>query len=97
MIFIFDSVLEVVDEALGSAADAKNKTKKPSDKVDKAFRKAIDELESYESDCRLNPMVTDKMVEAKTNDIAVSTFLQSLKVRRSPKVRLERIQLLHLI
>ena len=95
-IFIFDSVLEVVDRALGSAADPTDKT---SGEVDDAFKEAMDELESYALNCpcRLNPTVTARMTAAKTNDKAACAFLQSLKARLSPKVRLERIQLLHLM
>jgi hypothetical protein len=97
--FIFDSVLEVVDKALDSAADEKNQTKKRFEEVDQAFMKAINELASYEKDCHTEQTVIKRMASAKMNDIRVSTFLESLKAmsRFSPKVRLGRIQLLHLI
>ena len=41
----FERVLEVVDDALSSAADVKNKT---SEETDKKFEEAINALNDYE-------------------------------------------------
>jgi len=44
----FERVLGVVDDALNSAADTKNKT---SEGTDKKFEEAINELSAYEREC----------------------------------------------
>jgi hypothetical protein len=92
--FFFDSALKVVDEALGSAADV---TKKTSEKVDRAFKKAIEELERYEKKYFRQHMVNERMAAAKAKDNIFSTIWDFFKEMFSPKVRLGRIQLLHLI
>jgi hypothetical protein len=99
-IFLFDRALKVVDEALLSAARAKKKT---SEKVDQAFKAAIEVLESYDTNYHRDRQrttqrtVNERMAEAKENDKTFSTTIwESLTNWLSPKVRLGRIQLLHL-
>jgi hypothetical protein len=77
-------------------------TKKTPEKVDRAFEKAIEELERYERECHPEKrVVNEKMAAAKARDITISTSCQwsflRLKKVFSPKVRLGPIQLLHLI
>jgi hypothetical protein len=69
-------VLEVVDDALGSATEAQ---KKASKEVDKKFKKAIDALTDYEKGCHSSETVAKKMVEAEQKDKSSSTTLNRLK------------------
>ena len=89
-----DSALKVVDEALGSAAEV---TKKTTKKVDWAFKKAIEELERYETRYHRKPTVNKRMAAAKEKDGLFSTIWDLFKEMFSPKVRLGRIPLLHLV
>jgi hypothetical protein len=72
-------------------------------KVDQAFRKAIEKLESYITECHpegmVRGMVNEKMAAAKTRDITLSTSWGFIRKVFSPKVRLGHIllRLLHLI
>ena len=99
-IFFFDSALQIVDEALESAAEAKKKT---SETVDEAFREAIKALKRYEKkyhrDCERK--VGERMEAAKKRDINFQsiwdTITCTVKEMFSPKVSLGRIQLLYLI
>jgi hypothetical protein len=98
-IFFFDSALKVVDEALGAAAEVKRKTSKTADW---AFKRAIDELARYEMECHTSQRrrivnVKERMAAAKAKDITFSSVWDFLKNMFSPKVRLGRIQLFHLI
>jgi hypothetical protein len=98
--FLFDSALDAVDEALGSAAGVKKKTSK---EVDQAFKNAIKVLELYEEDFHPERMVDEKrtvngsMAAAKAEDIVFSANSGFFKELFSPKVRLVRIQPLHRI
>jgi hypothetical protein len=89
--FLFESVLEVVDEALGSAAGV---TRRTSRRADLAFKKAIEELDRYEMERHHTRMVNERMAAARARDITMRNFFKRLF---SPKVRLGRLQLLHLI
>jgi hypothetical protein len=67
--------------------------------VDRAFEKAIEELERYGMEyhpIEYHPtrMVNERMAAAKAKDITMWNFFKRLF---SPKVRLGRLQLLHLI
>ncbi len=84
-------MLRVVDDALKSAAEAEKKT---SEKVNWAFRKAIQELERFEMKYHPQCMVNERMAAAKAKDNVFSTIF---KETFSPKVGLGRIHLLHLI
>ncbi len=87
-------MLRVVDDALKSAAEAEKKT---SEKVNWAFRKAIQELERFEMKYHPQCMVNERMAAAKAKDNIFSTIWDFFKEMFSPKVGLGRIQLLHLI
>jgi hypothetical protein len=69
-------VLQVVDDALYSAAEARKKTTKDADAK---FKKATDALSAYEMRYHLRETVTDTMAEAKAKDKSSSTILNKLK------------------
>ena len=100
MIFSFDSALQIVDEALGSAAEARKKT---SEKVDDAFKEAVKALKRYEEkyhhDCERK--VGERMEAAKKRDINFQSIWDTIscavKEVFSPKVSLGYLQLLYLI
>jgi hypothetical protein len=69
-------VLEVVDDALGSATETR---KKASKDVDKKFKDAIDALIAYEKKYHTRETVSKKMVEAGEKDKSSSTTLNRLK------------------
>jgi hypothetical protein len=77
--------------------------KKTSEEVDQAFKNAIKVLARYEEDFHPKRMVYEKrtvngrMAAAKAEDIAFSANSGFFKELFSPKVKLVRIQLLHLI
>lgn len=70
-------MLQVVDNALGSAASAE---KAPKD-VDEKFKKAIEALSAYEEKFHLRETVAKKMAEAGAKDKSSSTTLNRLKER----------------
>ena len=70
-------MLQIVDNALGSAASAE---KAPKD-VDEKFKKAIEALSAYEKKCHLRETVAKKMAEAGAKDKSSSTTLSRLKER----------------
>jgi hypothetical protein len=75
-------------------------TKKTPEKVDRAFEKAIEELERYERECHPEKrVVNEKMAAAKERDVTISIRWSFVRLKKvlSPKVRLGPIQLLHLI
>ena len=78
----FGSVLEVVDDALGSAAA------KTSKDVDEKFKKATEALSAYEKRCCFREIVAKRMVEAGAKDKSSSSTLSRLKekllVREDP-------------
>jgi hypothetical protein len=69
-------VLQVVDDALYSAAKAQRKT---TNDVDAKFKKAIDALSAYEKKYYLRETITHTMAEAKVKDISYSTVFLWLK------------------
>ena len=71
----FESVLEVVDNALSSAAE-----KTPKD-VDEKFKKAIAALSAYEKRRHSKETVAKKMEDAETKDKSSSTTLNRLKAK----------------
>lgn len=71
----FESVLEVVDNALGSAAE-----KTPKD-VDEKFKKAIAALSAYEKRRHSKETVAKKMEDAGAKDKSSSTTLNRLKAK----------------
>ena len=76
----FESVLEVVDEALHSAAEAQKKT---SEVADEKIQKAIEALSDYETNDpsgTTENTVAKRMQKAQEEDKSKSTFLSSLKV-----------------
>ena len=87
----FGSVLEVVDDALGSAA-----AKTPKD-VDEKFKKAIEALSAYEKRCHpretvskknvAKKTVAEKMAEAGAKDKSSSTTLNRLKEKLLVRVK----------
>lgn len=72
----FESVLQVVDDALGSATETR---KKISNDTDVKFKKAIDALSAYERKYHSRETVTQTMVEAEGKDKLSSTILRKLK------------------
>ena len=71
----FESVLQVVDEALYSAAEVRKTTKD----VDAKFKKATNALSAYEKKYNLGEAVTDRMAEAEAEDRSSSKILERLK------------------
>jgi hypothetical protein len=69
-------VLQVVDDALGSATETRKKT---SDDADAKFKKAIDALSAYEKKYHLRETVTQTMAGAEAKDKSSSTILKRLK------------------
>ena len=72
----FESVLQVVDDALYSATDARKKTTKDADAK---FKEAIDALSAYEKKYHFKDTVTYTMAEAVAKDRSSSTILKKLK------------------
>lgn len=92
LILLFDSALQAVDDALGSAAEVK----KTSKEVDKKFERAIEVLSQYQLHHHpTNPAsidsqprtVHERMAAAKTKDKSSSTILNGLKEKFCLKVR----------
>ena len=71
-------MLQVVDDALGSATEARKKTLKG---VDESFKKAIDVLSAYEKKHHPNPKtpVAERMETAEETDTSSLMFLNMLK------------------
>lgn len=69
-------MLELVDDALKAAVDAKTKTSK---KADEKFSEAIKSLKEYEEYYHPTKFVEGRMKQAKENDDPSSTFLNRLK------------------
>jgi hypothetical protein len=69
-------VLQVVDDALGSATETRKKT---SNDADAKFKKAIDALSVYEKKYHFRETVTCTMAEAEAKDKSSSTILKRLK------------------
>jgi hypothetical protein len=69
-------VLQVVDDALGSATEARKKT---SSETDAKFKNAIDALSAYEKKYHSRETVTQTMAEAEAKDKSSSTILKRLK------------------
>jgi hypothetical protein len=69
-------VLQVVDDALGSATETRKKT---SNDADAKFKKAIDALSVYEKKFHIRETVTQTMAEAAAEDKSSSTILKRLK------------------
>ena len=69
-------MLQVVDDALGSATEAR---KKSSNDADAKFKKAIDALSAYEKKYHFRESVTHTMAEAEAKDKSSSTTLKRLK------------------
>jgi len=72
----FESVLQVVDDALYSVTEARKKTTKDADAK---FKKATDALSTYEQKYHLKETVTNTMAEAEAKDKSSSTILKRLK------------------
>jgi hypothetical protein len=72
----FESVLQVVDDALGSATETRKKT---SNDADAKFKKAIDALSVYEKKFYFRETVIQTMAEAEAKDKSSSTILKRLK------------------
>jgi hypothetical protein len=72
----FESVSQIVDDALESAAEAQNKT---SRKTNKKFKKAIDALRDYEKKCHSKETVAESMAVAEARDKRSSSILIKLK------------------
>jgi hypothetical protein len=69
-------MLQVVDDALYSATEARKKTTK---NADAEFKRATDALSAYEKKHHPKETVTQTMAEAKAKDKASSTVLKRLK------------------
>ena len=69
-------MLQVVDDALGSATETRKKT---SNDADAKFEKAIDALSVYEKKFYLRETVAQTMAEAEAKDKSSSTILKRLK------------------
>ena len=69
-------MLQVVDDALYSAAEARKKTTKDADAK---FLKATVALSAYEKKYHFKETVTDTMAEAEAEDKSSSTILNRLK------------------
>jgi hypothetical protein len=78
-------MLQVVDDALYSATEARKKTTK---NADAAFKKATDALSTYEKKHHFKETVIQTMAVAKAKDKSSSTVLKRLKetlsVRQHP-------------
>jgi uncharacterized alpha-E superfamily protein len=72
----FESVLQVVDDALSSATETRKKT---SNDADVKLKKAIDALSAYEKKHHSKETVTQMMAEAEAKDESSSTILKRLK------------------
>ena len=72
----FESVLQVVDDALYSATEARKKT---TNVADAKFKKATDALSAHEKKYFLRETVTQRMAEAEAKDKSSSTILKKLK------------------
>jgi hypothetical protein len=72
----FESVLQVVDDALYSATTARKKTTKD---VDAKFKRATVALSAYEKKYHLTETVAYRMAEAEAKDKSFSTILEILK------------------
>ena len=71
-----ESVSQIVDDALESAAEAQTKT---SEKANEKFKDAIDALSSYEKKCLFNETVAESMAAAEAKDNPSSAILNKLK------------------
>jgi hypothetical protein len=69
-------VLQVVDDALYSATEARKKTTKDADAK---FKKATDALSAYGKKYHPKESVTNTMAEAEAKDKSSSTILKRLK------------------
>ena len=69
-------MLQVVDDALYSAAEARKKATKDADTK---FKEATVALSAYEKKYHLKETVTDTMAEAEAKDKSSSTILKRLK------------------
>lgn len=72
----FESVSQVVDDALKSATEAERKTSKDADE---SFKRAIDALSDYEKKCFSKETVSKRMAAAEAKDKSSSTVLNKLK------------------
>ncbi len=88
----FESVLEVVDDTLRSATEARKKTSKD---VDAKFKEAIDALSAYENKYHPKEAVAETMAEAEAKDKKSSMILNKLK--QALRVREELTSLLRCI
>ena len=75
---IFESVLEIVDNALMSATEAGKKTSKVADEE---FKKAIEALSAYEEKYHTNKIVAKKMAEAEQKDKSFLADMSQLKAK----------------
>ena len=78
LVHLFESVQEVVDDALDSAAEAQKKTSNWQD-VDEKVERAIQALKSYEKKYHPKEIVAKRMGEAEAKDKPSSTTLDRLK------------------
>ena len=78
LVHLFESVLAVVDDALGSAAEAQKKTSNWED-VDEKVERAIQALKAYEKKYHPKEIVAKRMLEAEAKDKSSSTTLDRLK------------------
>ena len=69
-------MLQVVDDALSSATEARKKT---SNDADAKFKKAIGALSAFEKKYHTTETVTRTMAEAEAKDKSSSTILRTLK------------------
>ena len=72
----FESVQQIVDDALDSAAVAGNET---TNDADAKFKRAIDALSAFERKYHARETVTRTMAEAEAKDKSSSTILKTLK------------------
>jgi len=98
LIMFLGRALQVVDDALRSAAEVKNQT----EVVDKKFEIAIEMLSGYETnhhpkgptlDNSRAKTVRERMVEATTKDKSSSGVLNTLREKLRMKVRITHLPL----
>ena len=77
--------MELVDDALKAATEAKTKI---LEEADEKFSKAIESLKKYEEDYHPNKSVEARMKEAKTNDKSSLGILNRLKEKVFVRVEL---------
>jgi hypothetical protein len=92
LIHLFESALEIVDNALMSATKAEKKTSK---EADEAFEYAVSRLGYYEWKYHSKKIVVESMKEAEETDRSSMNSLNRLREYLKSRVREELMTLFH--